>query len=729
MAEKVGQIFYEVAYDTRPLIDGQRAAQREVDKAVGSFNAITEAIKIYAATALALKSIRLADDFKLLQTRVEVAADSIQAGTAAFYDLLAISKRTQTAVDASVSTFTRLNQSLLQMGGTQDDTLRLTELLAKAIKVSGASAVEAKSAMLQFGQALGSGKLAGDELRSLLENAPYLMRQLADGLGVPIGALKKLGEEGKLTSDVVVNALSKAADRINSDFAKFPLTIDAAMTAAIDAFIRANAQLDTLSGASAAATGIVKGTGQAFDDLAGVLSKVNDESEKLSRADLIAKWADGARTALSYVVDAGDGVARVFQIIGVSIGTQVAKTQNLWQQLKDSFAKGETMPELIKRLTAPNDASMAASAQIRAILDKPLMGQQMRDAAAADAASRRTEDRGFTPNLPGSKLRTPGGAGDKAKKLPPDYLNDGLDKLEEQLRERYDRIADSEIEAAEKAREKVRQNQQQAQEMLIGQDPIARLQAELETKTALLLQYAEQDQANAELYAAARLALEQQTQAQMGEIVARQRAQQQAANSAMLQNYSGLFGSLSDLAKAFGGEQSKTYRALFAVSKAFAIADAIVKIQQGIAAAAALPFPANIPAMASVAAATAGIVSTIQGVQFSGGREYGGPTSAGNLYRVNEGGRPEMFTAAGGRQFMLPTANGRVTPADQVGGSTVVQVIVQNTGTPQRVVSQSLDSEGVLRLVQADLVDQFASNTGPVFNALRGSTNVQGRLS
>lgn len=111
-----------------------------------------------------------------------------------------MSRRTQTAVADNAAVFSRLNQSLIQMGGTQEDTLRLTELLGKAVKVSGGSAQEASAAMLQFGQALGSGKLAGDELRSLMETAPYLMRQLADGIGVPVGSLKKLGEEGKLTA-------------------------------------------------------------------------------------------------------------------------------------------------------------------------------------------------------------------------------------------------------------------------------------------------------------------------------------------------------------------------------------------------------------------------------------------------------------------------------------------------------------------------------------------------
>ena len=161
--------------------------------------------------------------------------------------LVDISKRTNTAVADNVVVFTRLNQSLMQMGGNQEDTLRITELLGKAIKVSGASAEEAKSAMLQFGQALGSGKLQGDEFHSLMENAPYLMKQLAAGIGVPIGALKNLSTQGKLTADVVVNALSKSAGQIESDFSKFPQTVGGAFTVAEDAAKRANEAASTRS--------------------------------------------------------------------------------------------------------------------------------------------------------------------------------------------------------------------------------------------------------------------------------------------------------------------------------------------------------------------------------------------------------------------------------------------------------------------------------------------------
>lgn len=94
--------------------------------------------------------------------------------------------------------------------------------------------------------------------------------------------------------------------------------------------------------------------------------------------------------------------------------------------------------------------------------------------------------------------------------------------------------------------------------------------------------------------------------------------QEAAANSARLQAGAQLFDGLAGIAGTFAGEQSGVYKALFAASKAFAIADAIIKIQQGIANAAALPFPANLAAMGTVAAATGSIVSTISGTQMSG---------------------------------------------------------------------------------------------------------------
>lgn len=260
-----------------------------------------------------------------------------------------------------------------------------------------------------------------------------------------------------------------------------------------------------------------------------------------------------------------------------------------------------------------------------------------------------------------------------------------------------------------------------------GLDPVARIQYEAELKSQALLEAAMRDQANLQLYADARVSLEQQTADRIAQIQRQQQASQDAANSALFTSYSNLFGNVAEVTRQFAGEQSSAFKVLFAASKAFAIAESIIKIQQGIANAAALPFPANLAAMGSVIAATGSIVSTIQGVRYGGGRQYGGPVSANSLYRVNETGRPEMFTAANGAQYMMPTASGKVTAADKLGGPTVLQLQVINQH-PTAQVTQRQGSDGNPQLVISEVASQIADHRGPIWSALQSTTNVRSAL-
>lgn len=791
MAEQVGSIYYDVTLDTSKLIDGTRRVDRELGNVSARLTATAAAAAVLAAALAAIKVAKLADEFRLLGARVEVAAGNIDAGAAAMSQLVEISRRTQSSLAGNVEVFTRLNQSIQQMGGTQRDTLQLTELLAKAIKVSGANAVEAKAAMLQFGQALGSGKLAGDELRSLLETAPYLMRQLADGIGVPVGELKKLGEEGKLTADVVTNALTKAAAKIDEDFKKFPQTIESAMQVTQDAAILAAAKLDELTGTSAALTGVTKGLGEVLDKLASQFGAANDEAGKLGRNQAVSQWASVTRTAFSYVIDAADmvwqtlsvlgrNVAFVFKGIGTEIGGIAAQAMAVARgDLSGAAAIGDAMKEDADRRRKELDAADA-----KTLGRAKLAGQAMRDAWEQGAGG----GRGFVnPQGAMSALKSPGSSDEKkggAKFDASAYLA-GLEKSAREGYERVDAIEREEIrkadanlatkkitveqharaitliqENAAKERQEIgfreatenlkriedagakeiaaqkriedekKRGQSFAAGLITDGDPVAKLQAELAAKSELLLQAFMIDQGNEELYAQAKVALEEQTAAKIREIRERQAADEQQRQSMQLQTYASLFGNMADLTKQFSGKQSGIYKAMFAASKAFAIADSIIKIQQGIAGAAALPFPANIPAIGSVIAATSGIISTIAGTNYGGGRQYGGPVSAGSLYRVNETGRPEMFTAANGSQYMMPTKSGNVTPADKVGGGgQAPTVIIQNLGAPVQVQSQTYDSQSnTVTLAIAEVANQISNNSGPVWSAMRGATNVQGRL-
>ncbi|WP_298235974.1 tape measure protein [uncultured Azohydromonas sp.] len=885
----VGGIFYTTTLDTQGLIDAQRRVDRELKKAAGSFDgvkqagvgamtAVATAVKVLAAAMVLVKSAEMADDMRLLAARVNIAAGSIQAGAEALRALTKISAATQTELESNVQVFARLNSSIKQMGGTQQDTLTLTELLAKAIKVSGVSAGEASAAMLQFGQALGSGKLAGDELKSLMETAPYLMKQLADGIGVPIGQLKSLGEQGKLTADVVVQAMSKAASSINADFAQMPETMRGAFTVAMDAAARANEKLDDLTGTSAALSGAGKGLGDILDFVAGRLAAMAGEGEKAGRAKLVQKWAEDTATVLSYVVDATDFVVRGFRQMGAGVaglaasaglaaqGQLGAARAALTQMKDDVLAIGgasymgprfrqqqaalKLTPEpdrldraaqaapAMSKLKPPKDedearkaaaktataqayyqglvaANKTALEQIDAEEQKALTENQRRMLADKDNAAIYTKAKvEIIKKFAMERARLEEENTQQIADFNIQVTTDEATRIEavraEAVRraEAAERLGTMTHEQAERAKTLATFKAEQERADLVERNTRARAEAGIvlagTTERRILLirneaiRQAEEgyrrgaltfEEAEARKVQAAQMAIDQQKQletqrtnvrlgtlqikaeggdpqAQEDAIRARaeadmaaveqarlmdleasqlyadqkvaieQRMQQDIANlrssaaQAQLAGASDLFGSLATIAAAGAGKQSGIYKAMFAASKAFAVAESIVKIQQGIANAAALPFPANIPAMASVAAATANIITTIQGVNYGGGRQYGGPASADTMYRVNETGRPEMFTAANGAQYLLPTSGGRVTSAaDMAGAGAAPTVIINNNGQPLAVQRTTWDAQQqrmVIDMAVKESASQIAERRGPMWGALR-TTNVQGR--
>jgi tape measure domain-containing protein len=260
------------------------------------------------------------------------------------------------------------------------------------------------------------------------------------------------------------------------------------------------------------------------------------------------------------------------------------------------------------------------------------------------------------------------------------------------------------------------------------EDKTALIQAQAQAEMAAVDAARMADLENAQVYADQRMAIEQR----MHEDIA---ALQQQTAASYQQGFAAMAGGLGDLTSALGnsvGEQDGLYKAMFAAQKAFSIASSIVAIQTGVAKAASEPFPANLAAMASVMSATASIISTIRGTNYGGGRQYGGPVSAGSLYRVNESGQPEMFTAANGSQYMMPTKDGNVTPANEVGGGGPAwKIIVNNAppGTTASVDNEARIIEIAVARAEAAVANSLASNTGRVWSAARAGSNIQGRLS
>lgn len=177
----------------------------------------------------------------------------------------------------------------------------------------------------------------------------------------------------------------------------------------------------------------------------------------------------------------------------------------------------------------------------------------------------------------------------------------------------------------------------------------------------------------------------------------------------LIGSFGDFFGELAGVISDGAGEQNAAYQAMFAVQKAFTIASAALSLQKALAEANTLPPPANIAAYAQALTAGTQIISAIRGIAFGGGRYNGGAVGAGNLYRVGEHGKPEIFKANNGSQYMIPGDNGRVISNRDIGGGGGITLNVTNniqanngwTEQDSKALQQTIENTA-MRLMQRE---------------------------
>lgn len=183
-----------------------------------------------ASVFTAAQAVRFADSWKQGTNALAAAGVAAEDLAARQQQLLQVANESRSSMSDTVSLYTRLTIATQELGLSTESTLRLTELLNKSFQSSGKTTAEAASAALQLSQALASGTLQGDELRSLRESAPELAVIIAKSMGVGIGALKDLGAEGKITAQVVTQAILGAGDSIEAKFQATQVTVGQSLT-------------------------------------------------------------------------------------------------------------------------------------------------------------------------------------------------------------------------------------------------------------------------------------------------------------------------------------------------------------------------------------------------------------------------------------------------------------------------------------------------------------------
>ena len=200
------------------------------------------------ATLTAGAIVQAADAYTLLQNRLSVVADDQAHVNKLTEEMFEIASRSRQPVADVGKAFTRFDMAMRDMGRSQQDTIRVTETVGKALQMSGATAGEAASSLLQLSQAFNKGKLDGDEFRSVMENAPLIADAFAKELNVTRGELLKLAPAGKLTVDQLVKSILNSEEKINGMFDNFKWTIGQSFTYLRNEMTRFFGELDSQVG-------------------------------------------------------------------------------------------------------------------------------------------------------------------------------------------------------------------------------------------------------------------------------------------------------------------------------------------------------------------------------------------------------------------------------------------------------------------------------------------------
>lgn len=239
-----------------------RALEGQTDRLASAVTGLAGPI---AAAFSVAKIAAAAEQYVNLTNRLRLVTESTEQLAFAQESVYQVAQNARQSLDVTAQIYQRIAQNARQLGLDFSDVASVTETVAKAVALSGASTQAADAAMVQFGQALASGTLRGDELNSIMEQTPALTQAIARGLGVTIGQLRAMGAEGKLTSEAVVKALQNQKDKVDELSSAMTLTVSQAITSFNNALITTVGRLDEATGASSRLAGGIAALARAMD--------------------------------------------------------------------------------------------------------------------------------------------------------------------------------------------------------------------------------------------------------------------------------------------------------------------------------------------------------------------------------------------------------------------------------------------------------------------------------
>jgi len=386
---------HEQALKMNTAFDKQAESLKNANHHGSIFNntlkSMATAALAYMGVNFAVGVIKQADAWAMMQSKLALATGSMDSAKVAQKDLYDLAQKLRIPLDESTKLFTRMAHPMMLMGKTAKDTMQMVEALGTALKLSGATGQEASSAMLQFSQSMNAGRLNGGEFNSIAEASPNILRaieaelrrtgQWADNT---TETLKKMGSEGKISSELLARSLQNALPQMRKDFETLPLTFDGAMERLKNSWLKAVGEMGqntkfTQELAKSLATleeslpRIANTLGTVFNFLAQNLGTIATVIGGLVGAGLVS-WAYSSREALMGMVTVmrtltasalafmatpiGMAIAAVTLAVGAGVYAYNKYTEAQEASKKAAEDLGKISPDIVKSMDAEYEAAL-----------------------------------------------------------------------------------------------------------------------------------------------------------------------------------------------------------------------------------------------------------------------------------------------------------------------------------------------------------------------------------
>lgn len=277
-------------------------------KGIAVYAALSAAIYgvMTAMTSLAVATVKMADEYTAIQNRMRLYISDAQELSKVNRQLAQFSTENNVGLRETATLFSRLAPSMQKLGANTAAITTVVDAFGKSMRIGGATAMEAASATIQFSQAMASGKLAGDEFRSISEASPRFLKAIAEGSGIAADKLKEMSAAGMLTTQVISKALLKEYPKLIEENKKLGVTMEQGANAIKTGFLVAIGEFNE-------GAGITKALGEAMLDLAQGMLTGAQNARQFGKD--VNDWFSANAGTINTVVDA-------FKLLATVIATR-----------------------------------------------------------------------------------------------------------------------------------------------------------------------------------------------------------------------------------------------------------------------------------------------------------------------------------------------------------------------------------------------------------------------